>query len=62
MKLLIEIVISLVLHPLAVVLVWINILGRSDLKGYQKLIWAIVAVPWGIGPLLYILVGGGALW
>ena len=33
MKLLLEIVISALLHPLAYLLALINILGRSDLKG-----------------------------
>ena len=28
------------LHPLAVVLAWINLAGRSDLSGGQKLAWA----------------------
>jgi hypothetical protein len=61
-KLLIEILLAIILHPIAVVLVWINLAGRSDLTGLQKLIWAIVAIVWGIGPILYVLVGGGELW
>jgi hypothetical protein len=28
----------------------------------QKVIWAIVGLIWGIGPILYILVGDGVLW
>ena len=32
------------------------------LNGLQKAIWAIVGLVWGIGPILYILVGDGALW
>lgn len=62
MKLLLEIVIAIILHPVAVVLLWINLLGRSDLTTAQKLVWAIVGLVWGIGPILYILVGGGELW
>lgn len=62
MKLLIEIVISLIFHPIAVVLTWINILGRSDLSGFKKLVWMIICLVWGIGPILYILVGDGDLW
>jgi len=63
MKLLIEIVLSLVLHPVAMVLTWINILGRSDLGAVQKLLWLIITTfAWGIGPIFYILLGGGALW
>jgi hypothetical protein len=62
MKLLLEIVISWLLHPLAVILTWINIAGRRDLKLSRKLIWAVVCSVWGLGPTLYILVGGGTLW
>ncbi len=62
MKLLLEIIISWLFHPVAVVLTWINIAGRRDLKTSQKLIWAVVCVVWGIGPTLYILVGGGTFW
>jgi len=36
--------------------------SRSDLGGGQKILWAIVSIIWGIGPILYILVGDGELW
>jgi hypothetical protein len=62
MKLLLEILISAFLHPLAYVLAIINILGRTDLNGGEKLLWAVVCIVWGIGPILYLLVGGGDLW
>jgi hypothetical protein len=62
LKLILEILVSAILHPIAVVLMWINIAGRSDLNQPQKIIWAIFGVFWGIGPILYILVGDGALW
>jgi hypothetical protein len=62
LKLILEILLSAILHPIAVVLVWINLAGRSDLNRTQKIIWAIFAVFWGVGPILYILVGDGALW
>jgi hypothetical protein len=62
MKLLLEILISALLHPLAYLLALINILGRRDLTGGQKLLWAIICIVWGIGPILYILLGEGALW
>jgi Phospholipase_D-nuclease N-terminal len=62
MKVLLEILISIFLHPLAFVLALINIVGRDDLTGGQKVLWAIVCILWGIGPILYILVGGGELW
>jgi hypothetical protein len=62
MKLLIEILLALFLHPVAFVLCLINILGRNDLTGLQKVVWAIVTLIWGIGPILYVLVGGGEMW
>jgi hypothetical protein len=62
MKILLEILVSLLLHPLAFVLAIINIAGRKDLTGLEKVIWAVVCIVWGIGPILYILVGRGKLW
>ncbi|HEY6487444.1 MAG TPA: hypothetical protein VIX83_13760 [Candidatus Cybelea sp.] len=62
MKLLFEILLSILLHPIAMILMWINLLGRGDLTGFQKVIWFIVSVVWGLGPILYILVSDGALW
>jgi hypothetical protein len=61
-KLLLEIVLAIFLHPIAFVLALINIVGRNDLTGVQKLIWAVVSLVWGIGPILYVLVGKGSLW
>lgn len=62
MKLLLEILISAFLHPLAYLLALINILGRTDLNAGQKVIWAVISIVWGIGPILYVLIGGGELW
>jgi hypothetical protein len=62
MKLLFEILLSIILHPIAMVLMWINVLGRSDLDGTKKLIWILVSLLWGLGPIVYILVAEGALW
>jgi hypothetical protein len=62
MKLLIEILISVVLHPLAFILALINIAFRQDLTLLQKVLWGIVSVIWGVGPILYMLLGGGSLW
>lgn len=45
-----------ILHPVAVVLVWINLLGRSDIGFVAKLTWAIAAlVPFV--PFVYVLTG-----
>jgi hypothetical protein len=61
-KLLLEFLVALILHPVAVVLAWINLAGRADLSAAQKIIWGIVSLVWGIGPILYILLGDGHLW
>jgi hypothetical protein len=45
-----------ILHPLAVVLIWINLLLRDDLGFIAKLAWGIaVIVPFV--PFLYVLTG-----
>ena len=62
MKLLLEILLAIILHPIAFVLCLVNILGRSDLSGVQKAVWILVTLVWGVGPILYILVGGGTMW
>ena len=62
MKRLLEILVAIVLHPLAWILMLLNLLGRTDLSDGKKLIWALVGILWGIGPILYVLVGDGALW
>jgi hypothetical protein len=62
MKLLIEILLAIFLHPIAFVLCLINILGRGDLSVLQKVVWIVVTLIWGIGPILYVLVGGGEFW
>lgn len=62
MKLLLEILLAVFLHPIAFVLCLINILGRSDLTGLKKLVWVIVTFIWGVGPILYVLVGDGSMW
>ena len=61
MKILFEILVSIVLHPLAFVLALINILGRDDLDGGKKLICGVICVI-PIGPILYVAVGDGSLW
>jgi hypothetical protein len=62
MKVLIEILLAIFLHPVAFVLCLINILRRTDLTGLEKLVWVVVTFIWGIGPILYLLVGGGQFW
>jgi hypothetical protein len=62
MKLLVEILLSIVLHPIAMVLMWINLAARRDITGALKIVWFIVSIIWGLGPILYVLAGGGSLW
>ena len=50
MKLLWEILLSVFLHPIAMVLMWINIIGRSDLNTLQKIVWVVVSIIWGWDP------------
>jgi hypothetical protein len=62
MKFLLEVLLSIFLHPVAFVLCLINLAGRNDINSLQKVIWALVCVFWGVGPILYVLVGEGELW
>jgi hypothetical protein len=48
------------LHPIAVVLIWIDLLTRRNIGGGAKLAWAIFTlIP--LVPFLYVLTGGD-LW
>ena len=61
-KLLVEVLLAIFLHPIAFVLAVINIVNRADMSGLSKVLWIIISFFWGIGPILYILLGGGTLW
>jgi hypothetical protein len=62
MKLLFEILLSILLHPIAMVLMWINLIARGDMATFKKVVWFVVSIVWGLGPILYILVAEGSLW
>jgi hypothetical protein len=62
MKLFFEIVLSILLHPIAMILMWINLLARGDLSTIAKIAWFITSLIWGLGPILYVLVSEGSLW
>jgi hypothetical protein len=48
------------LHPVAVILAWVDLATRDDIGGGAKLAWAIFClVP--LVPFLYVLTGGD-LW
>ena len=59
MKKLVELLLCF-LHPLAVVLIWIDLLSRTDISSGAKLAWAIL-VPIPLVPFIYVLTGGD-LW
>ena len=48
------------LHPLAVVLIWIDLLSRTDISKGAKLAWALFAII-PLVPFIYVLTGGD-LW
>ena len=62
MKLVLEILLSIILHPIAMILMWIHLVGRTDMDGFKKFVWFVVSLLWGLGPIVYILVAEGALW
>ncbi len=55
MKKLVEFVLC-ILHPVAVVLIWINLLTRGDLGLIAKLTWAVAAIVPFV-PFVYVLTG-----
>jgi hypothetical protein len=59
MKKLLELILC-ILHPVAVVLVWIDLLGRSDIGLVGKLTWAVTAIV-PIVPFIYVLTGNDLL-
>jgi len=62
LKLIAEILLAIFLHPLAYILCIVNIVSRKDLSGLWKVLWILITFFWGIGPILYVLLGGGELW
>ena len=62
LKLVVEIVLAIFLHPIAYILCIINIVTRKDLSGLAKVLWILITFFWGIGPILYVLLGGGSFW
>lgn len=59
MKKLLELLVCFI-HPLAMILIWINLLGRSDLRGREKLAWGVFSIV-PLVPFVYVLTGGD-LW
>jgi hypothetical protein len=55
MKKVLELILC-ILHPVAVVLIWINLLFRRDIGFLAKLTWGIVAIV-PLIPFVYVLTG-----
>jgi hypothetical protein len=59
MKKLLQLLVCLI-HPVAVILMWVNLVSRRDLSGTEKLAWGLFGlIP--LVPFLYVLTGG-SLW
>ena len=59
MKKIIELLLCFI-HPVAVILMWIDLASRDDISGGAKLAWAILGlIP--LVPFVYVLTGGD-LW
>ncbi|MGH2890205.1 MAG: hypothetical protein ACRDNJ_11305 [Solirubrobacteraceae bacterium] len=59
MKKIVELLLC-ILHPIAVVLIWINLLIRRDLGLLPKVAWGIFAII-PLVPFLYVLTGNDFL-
>jgi hypothetical protein len=59
MKKLLELILC-VLHPIAVVLIWLRLIGRSDLSLLGRIAWAVAAIVPFV-PFLYVLTGNELL-
>ncbi|HXN37291.1 MAG TPA: hypothetical protein VN892_04580 [Solirubrobacteraceae bacterium] len=59
MKKVLELILC-ILHPIAVVLIWVRLIGRSDLRLVGRLAWAIAAIVPFV-PFLYVLSGNNIL-
>jgi hypothetical protein len=59
MKKLVELILC-VLHPIAVILIWIRLIGRSDLSLLGRIAWAVAAIVPFV-PFLYVLTGNEIL-
>jgi hypothetical protein len=55
MKKIVELLLC-ILHPVAVVLIWINLIGRNDIGFIGKLAWGIASIVPFV-PFLYVLTG-----
>jgi hypothetical protein len=54
-KKIIELVLC-ILHPVAVVLIWLNLLFRGDMRLVERLTWAVASIVPFV-PFVYVLTG-----
>lgn len=59
MKKLLELILCII-HPIAVVLIWINLATRTDIGLLARIVWAIAAIV-PLVPFLYVLTGNDIL-
>jgi hypothetical protein len=59
MKKIIELILC-ILHPIAVVLIWVNLLVRRDMGLVAKLTWGITSII-PLVPFIYVLTGNDFL-
>jgi hypothetical protein len=59
MKKLIEVLLCFI-HPLAVILIWIDLATRRNMRTFAKVVWAIVVII-PLVPFIYVLTTGD-LW
>ena len=61
-KFIAEVLVAIFLHPVAYILCIIDIVNHQDRGGLWKVAWIVVTFFWGIGPILYLIFGGGKFW
>jgi hypothetical protein len=59
MKKVLELILC-ILHPIAVILIWLTVWGNSKLNFGQKLAWAIICII-PLVPFVYVLTGNDFL-
>ena len=52
--LIVDILLAIFLHPLAFLLICIELLNRNDMSLLKKFVWGGICLIWGVGPILYV--------
>jgi hypothetical protein len=61
-KFMLQFLMAFLVHPLAAILIWVNLAARSDIGPRLKAFWVFMSFIWLFGPLAYIAIGGGRFW